>query len=267
MDHDSEELSRERAASSEPCSTRPNPFDDDDATSARKRQRRGSRSTSADTTMPITTPDSMSQREETASSESESAPPRTPPRHGIQLPPSNPTSSKVTINLRTDRASNSTPSAPASPTAPPKMAHEEAEISTNNLQDNARESVESESDALSTVPAMETPDSTASSEPGSPAIEFIAIDDEDSDYDRRSPGVRIYQDTAMGELDPVPSFPYHCDGESLAGCVRRLAQHLQYGTFVWTNYTYTYTFRLTLKQRGSKTMIASPDSQTGLRSS
>jgi len=91
--------------------------------------------------------------------------------------------------------------------------------------------VESESDALSTVPAMETPDSTASSEPGSPAIEVIAIDDEDSDFGRHSPPVAIFQDTDMGEVDPVPSFPYHCDGETLAGCVRRLAQHLQFGKF------------------------------------
>jgi len=117
------------------------------------------------------------------------------------------------------------------------MAHEgeETSSSSSNIQETARKSVESESDALSTVPAMETPDSTASSEPGSPAIEVIAIDDEDSDFGHQSPPVAIFQDTDMGETDPVPGFPYHCDGESLAGCVRRLAQHLQYGAFavIW----------------------------------
>src|SRR5690242_20502707 len=106
MDHDPAELSRERAVSSEPCSTRPNPFEAENG-SARKRRRfsrGGSRSRSVDTARDSDiVPDSRTLREDIQKSDIDidPAPPRTPTRIPSDHPPPEPTSSRVTINLRT----------------------------------------------------------------------------------------------------------------------------------------------------------------------
>ena len=170
MDPDPAALSRERAASSEPCSTRPNPFDDNNGPVSRKRQRTsrgGSRSRSVDTATAIdTTPGSMPSVEESPGSELGSAPPRTPssPRQGSSPEP---TSSKVTLNLRTAPPLGSISSSPPSPTPLSKMA-------PGAPENEARQSIESGSDELSTIPAVESP-SSSSMAPESPEIEVVAL--------------------------------------------------------------------------------------------
>ncbi|KAI1393729.1 uncharacterized protein F4822DRAFT_424192 [Hypoxylon trugodes] len=138
MDQDSRSSEpRERAVSSEPCSTRPNPFDDGDL-SARKRRRTslsGSRSASVDTL--------LSGDDAAASSESnimkidtpEPLPPSTPARsEPVAEPTTEPVSSKVTINLRNADSLEDTPSSPSSPTPsgfrknPIKVSVEESEV-------------------------------------------------------------------------------------------------------------------------------------------
>ena len=220
MDNEATEWSRERAASSDPCSTLPIPFDDNDHPSL-KRQRRGSRSRSVDTAKASdSTTTSFPAREASTKASAYTAPPRTPTSSALQSSPTEPTSSRVTINLRTARRLDSIPSASPSPTTPSKMTNNGADTGT-------RISVESESDALSTIPAIETP-SSSSSGPGSPRIELV-VNDQDSDFVLRSPALAIFDEDEVF-ADPMLEFPYHGEDETLAGTVTRLVRHLQYGT-------------------------------------
>jgi ubiquitin carboxyl-terminal hydrolase 34 len=222
MDPDSAALSRERAASSEPCSTRPNPFDDNNGPAARKRQRTsrgGSRSRSVDTATAMdTTPDSMPSVEESPGPELDAAPPRTPssPTQGSSPEP---TSSKVTINLRTAPPRGSI-SSPRSPTPPSKMA-------PGSPEDEARQSIESGSDELSTIPAGESP-SSSSMAPESPEIEVVTINEDGEEFANRSPPLAIIDEDELF-VDPILNFPYNGDGESLANTVKRLAHFIQFG--------------------------------------
>lgn len=112
------EESRERAVSSEPSSTRPNPFVDS-ASTARKRRRTsmaGSRSRSVETlpSQPVTVAEAQAEADSAVSAVNgndsamridlpEPTAPSTPPQSGsvIDSSPAGPQSSKVTINLRT----------------------------------------------------------------------------------------------------------------------------------------------------------------------
>jgi ubiquitin carboxyl-terminal hydrolase 34 len=221
MDHESSELSRERAVSSEPCSTRAYPYNHDES-SSRKRQRvsRGdSRGRSEEThgessSAPPSTPP---QDEERTKTELETAPPHTPPRMKADFLPPEPTSSRVTINLRTQRGLEDIPSSPVSPPTPSRMV--------NGGEDTGmRVSVESESDALSTVPLIETPSSSPSPS-GSPTIELIQISEDDAEYDGISPAVF---DGSPVTSDPVLDFPY-LENHTLVEAVRKIARFLQYG--------------------------------------
>ncbi len=212
-----EESPRERAISLEPsCSNRRNPFEEDDAEehTSRKRQRLSrseSRSRSVDTTRNTDlVPDSMLRREGPHKAEA-GEPPSTPTR--LPSEQAEPTS-RVTINLRT-RNLESIPSSPPSPT-PPKMLNGGEEAET-------RISVESESDALSTVQAIETP-SSSSSAISSPEVEFLPIED-DGDH---NPAVAIINDNSIYS-DPLLNFPYFAEGEPLCHTLQRVARFLQYG--------------------------------------
>jgi ubiquitin carboxyl-terminal hydrolase 34 len=91
-----------------------------------------------------------------------------------------------------------------------------------------RLSVESESDVISTVPAVETPSSSASAG-GSPQIELV-VEQDDTDFGDRSPQVAIIgEDDIFG--DPVQSFPFLHDGESLVAAIKRLVHYVQYGMY------------------------------------
>jgi ubiquitin carboxyl-terminal hydrolase 34 len=89
-----------------------------------------------------------------------------------------------------------------------------------------RVSVESESDALSTVPPIETP-SSSPSPPGSPTIELIPISEDDAEYEDISPAMAVFEGDAVTS-DPMLDFPY-LENQSLVEAVRKIARFLQYG--------------------------------------
>jgi ubiquitin carboxyl-terminal hydrolase 34 len=217
-----DEAPRERAISSEPCSGRPNPFDDVTEQVSRKRQRvsrGGSRSRSVDTARDTdVVPDSMLLREGNHKAESD-PPPSTPIREPSDPPTAEPTSSRVTINLRTNRPLEAIASSPPSPSTPSKMVHGADDAGT-------RISIESESDALSTIPPIETPSSSASPL-GSPQVELVQ---DASDFDNDDLPVAIINDKSV-YLDPMVNFPYNAEGETLPNTVARLGRFLQFGMY------------------------------------
>ncbi|KAL2064045.1 hypothetical protein VTL71DRAFT_4539 [Oculimacula yallundae] len=225
-----EESPRERASSSEPCSGRPNPFDDDVAEQTSRKRRRvsrggSSRSRSVDTAQDqdqdtdTALPDSsMSLRGDSDKAEPQTQPdlPSTPTNNLSDPLPTEPTSSRVTINLRTNRSLESIPSSPISAASPSKMPYDGGD-------DTTRISVESESDALSTIPPIETPSSTPSAV-SSPQVELVDEDDE-SDYGNQDPPLAIIDDHY---LDPMHSFPYLGGEEPPLSAFRRITHFLQY---------------------------------------
>ncbi|KAH8805567.1 ubiquitin C-terminal hydrolase-like protein [Xylogone sp. PMI_703] len=227
MDYEPAELSRERAASSEPCATRPNPFDHNEH-AARKRQRvsgGGSRSRSVDTAPSSDLETNPGPRRAATLNEGSTttpaAPPRTPPSSLQHNLPPEPTSSRVTINLRTARPLDAIPSSPSSLPTPSK------------IMDNGEEAVpriDGAEEAASPTPApdfcVETPQSSASGM-GSPPIELVAVSDDESDFAHQSPPLAIIQDDEVF-VDPMTCFPYNADGEPLSTTVRRLVNFLQY---------------------------------------
>lgn len=222
-------LPRERAASSEPCAGRPNPFDDNGAAS-RKRQRTsrgGSRSRSVDTATAMdTTPDSMPSVEESLSPGIASAPPQTPPTSRPAISPER-NSSKVTINLRAaPPLSSISDFPPTSPSPQSKMASDEFDA-------QARQSIES--DELSTIPAGESP-SSSSLETESPEIEVVSISEDVGEFADRSPPLAIIGEDELF-ADPLVSFPYHGDGETLSNTVKRLVHYFQSGRPMMPPYT------------------------------
>jgi len=219
-----EELPRERAISSEPCSGRPNPFDDVTEQTSRKRQRvsrGGSRSRSVDTARHLDiVQDSMLLRDGNTKAEPEAdLPPSTPTRQLLEEPPAEPTSSRVTINLRTNRPLEVIPSSPPSPSKMPNGADDTG----------TRISIESESDALSTIPPIETP-SSSPSPIGSPQVELVTIDEDDSDFANQDPPVAIIDDDTVF-LDPMANFPYYAEGETINNTLTRVSRFLQYGMY------------------------------------
>ncbi|TVY49434.1 Ubiquitin carboxyl-terminal hydrolase 34 [Lachnellula cervina] len=220
MDREAAELSRERAVSSEPCSTRPNPFEEP-VSSSRKRQRVSrpdSRSRSVDTARySDRAPDSSSLREDSTNPDSEPPHlPQTPTRMPSEgPPPPEPTSSRVTINLRTVRPLGSIPSSPPSPS---RMVNSRENMAT-------RASVESESDALSTIPAIETP-SSSPSERRSPSVEVITVSEDGGDFGSRSPPVAIL-DGDIVITNPMVEFPF-LDDQSLVDAVGSLKNYMQF---------------------------------------
>jgi ubiquitin carboxyl-terminal hydrolase 34 len=222
MDLEAAELLRERAVSSaEPCSTRPNPFNNDEEHSSRKRQRvssRGSRSRSVDAVGSPTTTE-----EGTEGAGSDSSPPRTPTRVSSNKTPIEPTSSRVTINLRSARTLETLISSPPLPESPLKMAGQNA---------GTQNSGGSGSDPVSTkVPAL-TP-SPSSSALGSPEIEVIP-ENEDSEFTNQDLSVAIIDDDddLLLDGDPIRLFPYNDVGESLPSTVRKISRFFEFGKLV-----------------------------------
>ena len=167
-------------------------------------------------------PDSMLLREGNPKAE-ELPPPSTPTREPSELPTAEPTSSRVTINLRTNRILEAIPSSPPSPSTPSKMVHAADDAGT-------RVSVESESDAPSNQPIV-TPSSSASGGSLSPQVELVSIGEDDSDFNNDDPPVAIINDDSV-YFDPLTTFPYHAVvEESLAATVRRLAHFVQFGKY------------------------------------
>ncbi|KFY87186.1 hypothetical protein V500_07114 [Pseudogymnoascus sp. VKM F-4518 (FW-2643)] len=217
MDLEAIEVSRERAVSSEPCSTRPKPFDDSEY-SARKRQRvsSGSRSRSADTgkasSTYVTTP-----REHSPSIEARFTQPQTPSRTQANKPIPEPTSSKVTINLRSNKAVDLTSSPSFSPTTPSKMS------GTDQIP---RLDIELDSDGVAAPPETI---SSSSSTLGSPKVELI-MEDDDIEYGQ-SPPVAVIDDDddeLLFDCDPVLDFPYASGNEAVMVTVRKIAHFFEH---------------------------------------
>lgn len=233
--------SRDRAVSAEPCSTRPNPFDDGD--SSRKRRRTslsGSRSLSVDTvkspsddpTCSPTHTDSLAQPHATATMDTDPSTPQTPePSQPADAGcPTEPASSRVTINLR-----NTNTSSPASPTPQkpgstfidgPDGRGDEVKLSVENPE------CEMKSPALPNggqVPISPMPVSIGSalSDSGSPDVEVIDVPDDDDDIaiGDGEPEVSIISEARRARQDPTLEFPYN-DGEPLVETVSRLVHYI-----------------------------------------
>ncbi|KAI1417598.1 hypothetical protein F5Y13DRAFT_201180, partial [Hypoxylon sp. FL1857] len=213
MDQDSRSPEpRERAISSEPCSTRPNPFDDGDL-SARKRRRTslsGSRSASVDT---------LPSRDDAAASDPnimkvdtpEPLPPSTPAR---SEPATEPVSSKVTINLRNADSLEEAPPSPSSPTP----AH--------FRKDSIKVSVEEPEVDMIQVPSVEDTSSSAS-ELDSPEIPTVSIEDDFAFYSA-DPEVTLLSDGRATQFSTAMlDFPYHSDGEAYHETVARLVEYFR----------------------------------------
>ncbi|KAH8686753.1 hypothetical protein BGZ61DRAFT_45221 [Ilyonectria robusta] len=225
----------DRADSAEPSSTRPNPFDDGDI-SSRKRRRTslsGSPGASHDTVNPI----NESSRSSTLEGEpllSDDAPaakihqepitPQTPEQRCVsQEPATEPSSSMVTINLRNAPLRDEASSSPVSPSPSTKDPANSAAPSAR--ADNVKSSVEDpEVDMAAPTQSLDTPQSSSSSS-GSPPIEIITVP---SDEDMPS-GPQSVDLTMSGEdlvlIDPVQDFPFNDPEESLVETVHRLTQY------------------------------------------
>ncbi|KAK3333232.1 hypothetical protein B0T19DRAFT_354656 [Cercophora scortea] len=253
--------SRERAVSSEPCSTRPNPFDDSDI-SSRKRRRTSlsgaSRSRSVDTVKSDQESSTAAGADDEdadedagdlaveAASESESAMkidtdpaiPTTPEQQEQSIqsqPPSGPRSSRVTINVRTpSRALEAVPSSPPSPTGPTATA-------PATPVDDVKTSVEDpEVDMSREDNTADTPVSSASSASNgssSPAVEIISLEpDDDIDFEISQPEVTILGGLPRSLMsDPSATFPFHEHPESYADTALRIATYLPNHTDIGRN--------------------------------
>ncbi|CAJ2510159.1 Uu.00g060590.m01.CDS01 [Anthostomella pinea] len=215
MDQDSRVAeSRERALSSEPSSTRPNPFDDLSAPKRRRTSLSGSRSTSVET-LPsqadvVVASDANGMKLDTPEPVLPSTPVRSPP-------PTEPVSSKVTINLRNAESLEATPSSTMSPTP------------ARRRSDDTKVSVEaSEVDMAQPGPAEDT--SSSSSNLDSPEEPAIALDDfEDSlDFSAVEPQNALLGDRRAANFGAaMMAFPYRLHGESHHETLYRLTNHFR----------------------------------------
>ncbi|KAK0630801.1 hypothetical protein B0T17DRAFT_231975 [Bombardia bombarda] len=242
--------SRERAVSSEPCSTRPNPFDDSDIAS-RKRRRTSlsgaSRSRSVDTV--TSSPGSLADGDLASEDpgleakndsamkidtdlDADPAIPSTPEQRPLDAqPPSGPRSSRVTINVRTpSRPLEAVSSSPSSPSSPSPTETTTAALFTP--EDDVKISVEeSEVDMSREDTILDTPVSSASDSSSSPPIEVVPvhIDDDDGDDFRSTgePEVTIFGDYSRSMLiDPSSEFPFRENAETFPEAATRLTQYL-----------------------------------------
>lgn len=100
-------------------------------------------------------------------------------------------------------------------------------MAADGVEAGARQSIESGSDELSPILAVESP-SSSSVAPGSPEIEVVTINEDGEGFANRSPPLAIIDEDELF-ADPILSFPYNGDGESLVNTVKRLVHFIQYG--------------------------------------
>ncbi|XP_044721100.1 ubiquitin carboxyl-terminal hydrolase domain-containing protein [Hirsutella rhossiliensis] len=223
---------QQEAADPEPPFARPNPFDDTDL--SRKRRRTSvsaSPAASLDTAnlaleaptlaaAHLVRPASIS----AMSVDDSPDPPRTPNQHNPRAgSPTEPPSSKVTINLRRRTGSESSTAALV-PSVPPSDAH--PMIPDLNALGETTEAPET---------AMENARESGSRSPGSsslstsPPIELIAVadsDDRDNDDMNCAPTSPDIAGRDWLQLDPTTHFPYTEPEESLCDTLQRLTQYL-----------------------------------------
>ncbi|GAP89275.1 putative ubiquitin carboxyl-terminal hydrolase [Rosellinia necatrix] len=228
MDQDSRtDESRERALSSEPSSTRPNPFDDDSTPSARKRRRTslsGSRSASVETALSTTLSASLSTTISHDNAIAASDPrdmkidtqgpalPSTPPAPSEQ--PSEPVSSRVTINLRNAGSLEATPTSPASPTpSRQRPGHVRASVEAPEVDMAPTHSVDDTSSSSSTLD---------SPEPASIGVEGI---EDDAQFFTIEPQPSFPRTVDLNSI--MSEFPYRCEGELPHDGVTRLLNYFR----------------------------------------
>ncbi|KJZ76086.1 hypothetical protein HIM_04542 [Hirsutella minnesotensis 3608] len=228
---------QEDAASPEPPASRPNPFDDTDI-SSRKRRRTSVSASPAASSFDIANPahDASStatldlQRPPSASAmniDDSLAPPRTPESRPLHTgSPLEPSSSKVTINLR-KRSGSPSPSASVTTPLPPSDAV--ALVSDPANVDKIREAVRDNARGSSS----RSPRSSSLS--ASPPIELISVADDDEqdegdvNFTTATPEAEMTNSTML-LLDPTVQFPYTEPDESLCDTLQRLTQYLSTNT-------------------------------------
>ncbi|EHK45664.1 hypothetical protein TRIATDRAFT_40314 [Trichoderma atroviride IMI 206040] len=203
--------------SPEPSSTRPNPFDDSDV-SSRKRRRTsasGSPSASVETGLhrsesgssPFSTVNtSVAALDDKMKVDRGSQQPRTPPQaaNSPAFSPEPPTSSRVTINLRNAPYSDST----ASPSAPQYFSPSKVRIQTPE-EDQVQKSIEEEADlglALNGNGHLGLAHASPVASP-SPPVEVITIQEDDGVAEE----VELVFDQSLLDgpmADPTMEFPY-----------------------------------------------------------
>ncbi|KFA72723.1 hypothetical protein S40288_07612 [Stachybotrys chartarum IBT 40288] len=219
----------QRAASTDAPGTRPNPFDDKDASSRKRRRTSGSGSPTPNTleaastpqpaSSPVTLDGSTSPTNGCMKMESPTAP-RTPepPQPQEHLATETP-SSRITINLRnpshTDAASSG-----AGSTTP-----DNSSLARENDTDMLKHSVE-DTDANLAIQHRDgtTTPQSSSGVSASPAIEILAMNDEEDDDDDDDDDIWLSEIHAP--VDPTHQFPYVDSGESLSDTVHRLAEFI-----------------------------------------
>lgn len=217
--------SRERAVSSEPCSTRPNPFDEDDGSSARKRRRTSlngvsrsrsleSKDSSRHTPAGPAEDDTQglpTDQDTKMTMDSSPSKPQTPEHqqhHAQPLSESKPT--KITLNLKSRK--HAPQSAHLSPTSPKDG---DGELVTS-YESGIRASVEDqELDVSSAVPGIR-----------SPASSPLAVDDQDEPFiesvdENEMSQLADLQDIQLQLADPVHDFPSRPD-ESLPDALQNM---------------------------------------------
>lgn len=209
-----------RASSSEPSSTRPNPFDDSDIAS--RKRRRTSASVESLNQLPDNSSTSATldeyDEEESDSAvkmDSDPATPKTPERASSSADhPPDPPSSRITINLRNDRLSDNSSSSPS---------HQLKRCDTSvDGQNTTHRATENEVDLV-----RESPGSHSSSPAsGSPRVELIQeLEDEDIDL-----GTPVESVPLVGQnqylVDPIERFPYKDSQEHLFETAQRLVSYI-----------------------------------------
>lgn len=212
--------SKDRAVSPDPCSTRPNPFDDDDGTSARKRRRTSLNGASPSRSVE-TTPESARaeaqggsvDRDINMTLDSSTSIPHTPEhkQDEAQPPVSETRHTKITLNLKKGKqASDFGPSSlPGSPNG-------------YGAQENGiRASVE-DSDLDLPNTSLDFADAASSSADVDNHLPIEIIDDDEDDDQGPS------QITLLEDPDPITSFPNPAN-QPLLQALHTICQHLPNG--------------------------------------
>lgn len=220
MDDELPDVPRERAVSSESCTTRANPFDDDERT-PRKRQRVLSDDSPAMSADDSQASDTAGPRHLNGMATAGGATaPQTPPPlpNTPQYPTSAASINKVTLNLKPPRSSPTNSSKSQSPTPSHAPTYENASIGRTGMGRHAS----------SEVVAIPTPDSEtpgSSSAVGSPEVHLIIEDDSDDE----SPAVEIISDEGLLDVGLMEQFPYQNSDESLKSVLKRMALFFENG--------------------------------------
>lgn len=210
--------SKDRAGSSDPCSTRPNPFDEDDGSSARKRRRTSINGASSSRSVD-TPPDSCSPpvaievilpsvdkdhgEDVTMTIDAASSVPQTPERHNQELPPISASKPKrVTLNYKSKRE------IPQSLSSSPMSQNDLDSVVMGPQENGIRLSVEDDDfDDPETCADFADTASSALEDTDDPHIEILDDEDEDDD-DESDDGNNAVTVLNGPESNPMLSFPY-----------------------------------------------------------